>query len=287
MHFVLKSTSQKGPEFFLDIASKVIAENDNVRFVMAGNGDQLKRIIETGAYRNVGNKFHFTGFLDREKVNKLLAMSDVYCMPSVSEPFGLSAVEAAQFGIPAVISKQSGAAEVMEHALKADFWDVDLMAKHINDLLTNDEIKNRVIEGTYKDIERVTWDQSAFGILKAYEAVLGRPIELDENPLSAKTSKKVDEVMASVATDSHMGEMSNIPKDDLTKIEGIDFDVELVLNRAGILTWEDVINTRTSILKGLVENTIPSARHISSWQQQAELASKGNWEQLEELQGKL
>ena len=285
--FLGRITEQKGPEFFLDIAAKVIAENDNVRFVMAGNGDRLKRIIETGAYRKVGNKFHFTGFLNREKVNKLLAMADVYCMPSVSEPFGLSAVEAAQFGIPAVISKQSGAAEVMSHALTADFWDVDLMAKHILDLITDDDLRNKVVEGTFKDIERVTWDQSALGILKAYEAVLGRTVSVDDTALSPQTSAKVNNLMASVASNKPLADFSNVPKDDLTKIAGIDIDVELVLNKAGILTFEDVINTRTSILEGLIENTIPSASFISSWHQQAELASKGEWEQLSAMQGKL
>lgn len=285
--FLGRITEQKGPEFFLDIAAKVIAENDNVRFVMAGNGDQMKRIIETGAYRNVGNKFHFTGFLNREKVNKLLAMADVYCMPSVSEPFGLSAVEAAQFGIPAVISKQSGAAEVMDHALTADFWDVNLMAKHIIDLITDDELRDNVVANTFKDIERVTWDQSAQGILKAYEAVLGRKLTVDESALSPQATSNVSDVMTSVVTDGPLDDFSNTPKDDLSKIVGIDIDVELVLNKAGILTYDDVINTRTSILEGLIKNTIPSANFISSWQQQAELASKGEWKQLTEMQGNL
>ncbi len=286
--FLGRITEQKGPEFFLDIASKVIAENDNVRFVMAGNGDRLKRIIETGAYRQVGNKFHFTGFLNREKVNKLLAMADVYCMPSVSEPFGLSAVEAAQFGIPAVISKQSGAAEVMEHALKADFWDVDLMAKHINDLLKNEEIRKRVVEGTYKDIEKVTWDQTAAGVLKAYETVLGRQVQANGNGLSQQTKEKVNQVMATVAEKSHIAdELAQLPKDDLKKIAGIDEGFEAILNKAGILTWDDIANTKLSALEQIAQNAGIIPQYISSWQQQAELALKGDWEQLEKLQQKL
>ncbi len=285
--FLGRVTGQKGPEYFLDIASKVLAENDNVRFVMAGNGDRLKQIIETGAYRKVGNKFHFTGFLDREKVNKLLAMADVYCMPSVSEPFGLSAVEAAQFGIPAVISKQSGAAEVMKHALKADFWDVDLMAKHINNLLTDNTLRNKVIEGTYKDIEKVTWDQSAVGILKAYENVLEKPISASASSLTPLAAPKMKKLVASVTADSQIGDFQNTPKDDFTKIAGIDAEIESVLNKAGILTWEDIGNTRVSILKELIENKTSSAKHVSSWHQQANLASKGNWEQLNKLQKNL
>lgn len=167
--FLGRVTGQKGPEFFLEIASKVLAEHKNVRFVMAGTGDRLKRVIETGAYRQVGNKFHFTGFLNKEKVNTLLSMADVYCMPSVSEPFGLSALEAAQFGIPAVISKQSGVAEVLQGALKADYWDVNLMAKHIISLLENEELRKKVVEDSYKDLQNLTWDKAADEILRIYD----------------------------------------------------------------------------------------------------------------------
>lgn len=94
--FLGRLTAQKGPEFFLQIAAKVLEQTDDVRFVMAGTGEKLRQLIETGAFHGVGDKFHFTGFLNKQKVNELLSMTDVYCMPSVSEPFGLSALEAAQ-----------------------------------------------------------------------------------------------------------------------------------------------------------------------------------------------
>lgn len=167
--FLGRLTSQKGPEFFLETASKVIAENPDVRFVVAGTGEKLRPLIETGAFHGLGAHFHFTGFLDKEKVNDLLSMTDVYCMPSVSEPFGLSALEAAQFGIPAVISKQSGVAEVLKGALKADYWDVDLMAKHIIDLLTDDGLRAQVIEQAKLDIAASTWDAAADKVMKIYE----------------------------------------------------------------------------------------------------------------------
>ncbi len=166
--FLGRLTSQKGPEFFLETASRVIAKNPGVRFVVAGTGEKLRPLIESGAFRGLGGHFHFTGFLDKEKVNDLLSMTDVYCMPSVSEPFGLSALEAAQFGIPAVISKQSGVAEVLQGALKADFWDVELMAKHINDLLTDEELRERVIEQAKLDIAASTWDAAAAKVMKIY-----------------------------------------------------------------------------------------------------------------------
>ena len=170
--FLGRLTHQKGPEAFLEIASKVFERNNNVRFVMAGTGDKLIPLIESGAYKEVGDRFHFTGFLTRDKVNRLLAMADVYCMPSVSEPFGLSALEAAQFGIPAVISKQSGVAEVLHTALKADFWDVDLMAKHIDDLVTDDKLRDSVIEGGYEDLKQLTWEACAEKVLSIFEKVI-------------------------------------------------------------------------------------------------------------------
>lgn len=170
--FLGRVTGQKGPEFFLEVASNVFEKYKKVRFVVAGTGDRLKRLIETGAYRQIGHKFHFTGFLDKEKVHKLLAMADVYCMPSVSEPFGLSALEAAQFGIPMVISKQSGAAEVLRGALKADYWDVELMAAHITSLLESKRLVNKVVKQGFEDLESLSWDHSATKILEAFDTVL-------------------------------------------------------------------------------------------------------------------
>lgn len=170
--FLGRLTAQKGPEFFLEIATRVIAKNPEVRFVVAGTGEKLRPLIETGAFRGLGGHFHFTGFLDKEKVNDLLSMTDVYCMPSVSEPFGLSALEAAQFGIPAVISKQSGVAEVLKGALQADFWDVELMAKHINDLLTDEALRAQVIEQAKQDIAASTWEAAADKVYGIYRELL-------------------------------------------------------------------------------------------------------------------
>jgi glycogen synthase len=170
--FLGRLTAQKGPEFFLEIAARVLEKNPDVRFVVAGTGEKLRPMIETGAFKGLGGHFHFTGFLNKEKVNDLLSMTDVYCMPSVSEPFGLSALEAAQFGIPAVISKQSGVAEVLKGALKADFWDVELMAKHINDLLTDDVLRDRVIEQAKLDIAASTWDAAAAKVIDIYRELV-------------------------------------------------------------------------------------------------------------------
>ncbi len=170
--FLGRLTAQKGPEFFLEIAAKVLEENKNVRFVMAGSGEKLQQLVESGAFKGLGGRFHFTGFLNKDQVNDLLSMTDVYCMPSVSEPFGLSALEAVQFRIPAVISKQSGAAEVLKGALKADFWDTNLMAKHINDLLTDDVLRKNVIEQSERDIRDATWDSAAEKVNEIYKELV-------------------------------------------------------------------------------------------------------------------
>lgn len=170
--FLGRVTGQKGPEFFLEVASKVFESYPKVRFVVAGTGDRLKRLIETGAYRQIGHKFHFTGFLTKEKVHKLLAMTDVYCMPSVSEPFGLSALEAAQFGVPMVISKQSGVAEVLSGALSADYWDVNLMAEHIINLLKSKRLSSKVVKQSLLDMESLTWDVAAEKIYQNFLHVL-------------------------------------------------------------------------------------------------------------------
>ena len=172
--FLGRLTAQKGPGCFLQIAAKVLEQTDDVRFVMAGTGEKLRQLIESGAFKGVGDKFHFTGFLNKDKVNELLSITDIYCMPSVSEPFGLSALEAAQFNIPAVISKQSGVAEVMKGALKADFWDVNKMAEHIVHLCTDEELYRKVVEQSTEDIKASTWDAAADKVIRVYEHVLNR-----------------------------------------------------------------------------------------------------------------
>ncbi|WP_345778140.1 glycosyltransferase [Roseibacillus ishigakijimensis] len=171
--FLGRLTGQKGPRYFLEIAARVLEKNPGVYFVMAGTGEKMRELIEYGAYRDVGDRLHFTGFLNKEKVNKLLSMTDVYCMPSVSEPFGLSAIEAAQYGIPAVISKQSGVAEVMTHARKADFWDVNLMADHITELLTDPKAREEAIQHSLADQKNCTWEAASDRIIELYRDQLG------------------------------------------------------------------------------------------------------------------
>lgn len=166
--FIGRLTRQKGPEHFLEIASKVMEKDQNVRFVMAGTGDYWRKLLEESAYKHLGNRFHLTGFLDSEKLKYLLSVSDVYCMPSVSEPFGLSAVEAAQFGVPCVISKQSGVAEVLNGSLKFDFWDTTRAADYILNLLKNPVLAEKVVNDARTNLDHISWDISAKKVMDAY-----------------------------------------------------------------------------------------------------------------------
>ena len=166
--FVGRLTRQKCPDKFLEIASKVLKKNPDVRFVMAGAGDDFRHMLEQSAYKNIGNRFHMTGFLNQEKLRYLFSMTDVYCMPSISEPFGLTAVEAAQFNIPCVISKQSGVAEVLNGALKFDYWDVNKAADYITNLLIDSVFSKKIVKDTSADLGGISWDLSARKIMDAY-----------------------------------------------------------------------------------------------------------------------
>ena len=126
--FLGRITMQKGPEYFVEAASMVLHKTHNVRFVMAGSGDMMEKMIRLAADRDIADRFHFTGFLKGRQVYEMLADSDVYVMPSVSEPFGISPLEAMQMGVPSIISKQSGCAEILENVIKVDYWDTHAMA---------------------------------------------------------------------------------------------------------------------------------------------------------------
>ena len=215
-------------------------------------------------------------------------MADVYCMPSVSEPFGLSAAEAAQFGIPCVISKQSGAAEVMQHALTADFWDVDLMAKHIIDLIEDEELRNDVVSKTFDDIKTVTWEHAVEGILEAYSHVLGYDVTSDnppvEMPLPQTVLKSTEQPEPTTPAAP-----SDIQKDDLKKIEGIGPKIQSILNEGGIYSYSDLSHAKFSKLKSILTDAEGqfSSHDPSTWAEQAELASEGKWKTLEKLQDEL
>jgi glycogen synthase len=170
--FLGRITRQKGPQFLLETAVKVHRVYPRVKFVVAGSGDEFAHLLESTAYKKVGRQFIFAGFLSKVKVNELLSMADVYFMPSVSEPFGLTALEAAQHKVPSVISAQSGAAEVLKASLQADFWDTDKHANYIHALLKYAALGKELTEQSWHELEGLTWDSSARKIMEVYGKVL-------------------------------------------------------------------------------------------------------------------
>ena len=166
--FVGRITFQKGPHFIVETASKLIRVYPNVRFIIAGSGDLFASLIHEVARKKLGKYFSFTGFLSHEKIKDLLASSDAYFMPSVSEPFGLSAVEAARQGTASVISKRSGVSEVLTHSLKADFWDTDRFANYLYAILKYPKLKKVMEAQSRKDIENLTWDKTVEKIMSVY-----------------------------------------------------------------------------------------------------------------------
>jgi glycogen(starch) synthase len=135
---------------------------------MAGTGEYFNPLLERAAQKGIAHRFHLTGFLNLDKVRKLLSIADVYVMPSLSEPFGLSAVEAVQFGIPAVISKQSGVSEVLNGSLKFDYWDINRAAGYILSLLHDPVLVENVKADAYKDLVNISWDNSAKKVIDGY-----------------------------------------------------------------------------------------------------------------------
>jgi glycosyltransferase involved in cell wall biosynthesis len=170
--FLGRVTFQKGPDYFVEAAHKVLQVDKNVRFVMAGSGDMLIRMIHRVAELGDSANFHFTGFLDVEDVKNLFAMSDVYVMPSVSEPFGISPLEAMRSSVPVVISKQSGVSEVLRHALKVDFWDIDAMADCIYGLLHYNALAEVFKEEGKKEVENLKWNSSAAKVVEVYKKAM-------------------------------------------------------------------------------------------------------------------
>lgn len=170
--FLGRITFQKGPDYFIEAADKVLKIDKNVRFVMAGSGDMLNRMISLVAKKRISKHFHFTGFLKGQDVNRMFSLSDVYVMPSVSEPFGISPLEAMSSNIPVVISKQSGVSEVLKYAIKVDFWDTDSMADAIYGLLNYPSLSKMFIKNGKQEVESIKWDDNAISLNRVYNNLI-------------------------------------------------------------------------------------------------------------------
>lgn len=172
--FLGRVTYQKGPDYFVEAAAKVLQRLPNVRFVMAGSGDMLSHIIRRVAKLGIADRFHFTGFLKGDDVQKMFSLSDVYVMPSVSEPFGISPLEAMKSNVPVIISKQSGVAEVLDYAVKVDYWDVDAMADAIYALVQYPALAKMFASKGLEEVTRLKWDNAAAKVKSVYESVINK-----------------------------------------------------------------------------------------------------------------
>lgn len=172
-------THQKGPEYFLAAAKKVLEIDDSVKFIMAGGGDLAPHIIEQAARMGIGHKVLFTGFLEGRDVQRAYAMADLYVMPSVSEPFGIAPLEALSQNVPVLISKQSGVSEVLKNALKADFWDTNDIADKILAVLRRKPLAKTLRDEGSREVRKFIWQQAAEEVQEIYEQIIGNPARDD------------------------------------------------------------------------------------------------------------
>ncbi len=170
--FLGRITMQKGPEFFVEAAAKVLERTHNVRFIMAGSGDMMDQMIRLAAKRKISDRFHFTGFMKGNEVYEVFKASDVYVMPSVSEPFGISPLEAMQCGVPSIISHQSGCAEILNSAIKVDYWDVDAMADAMYALITYPELHTFLHDEGLKEVNNLTWEAAGMKVRNIYNKIV-------------------------------------------------------------------------------------------------------------------
>ncbi|GAB6394384.1 MAG: 4-alpha-glucanotransferase [Bacteroidales bacterium] len=170
--FLGRITMQKGPEYFVEAAAKVLAKAPGVRFVMAGSGDMMNQMIRLAARRDISDRFHFTGFMKGKQVYEVLKASDVYVMPSVSEPFGISPLEAMQCGVPSIISKQSGCAEILDYAVKVDYWDIEAMADAMYAIITYPAMHKFLQEEGKKEVDNIKWEYAGRKIRRIYDQLV-------------------------------------------------------------------------------------------------------------------
>lgn len=166
--FLGRITYQKGPRYFIDAARKVLNFFPDTHFIMAGSGDLLPAMLEYVAQWGLSSRIHFTGFIKEKQIQQVWSITDVYVMPSVSEPFGITPLEAAQAGVPVILSNQSGISEVMDHAIKTDFWDTDALANAIISVLKYKGLSQSLKTNSKRELESLTWNHTAKKINQLY-----------------------------------------------------------------------------------------------------------------------
>ena len=166
--FLGRITHQKGPQYFIEAARQILDYFPDVHFIMAGSGDLLPAMVDRVAQLKLSTRFHFTGFLKSDQIEQVWSVTDVYIMPSVSEPFGITPLEASQAGVPVIISNQSGVAEVMDHAVKVDFWDIAALANAIISILKHKGLSESLKVNAKKELKTLTWRRAATQLNQLY-----------------------------------------------------------------------------------------------------------------------
>jgi glycosyltransferase involved in cell wall biosynthesis len=169
--FLGRVTFQKGPDYFLEAAARVVSVMPRVRFALSGSGDMLPSLVERAARLGIARNVYFTGFLRARDVEKMYAMADMYVMPSVSEPFGISPLEAMALDVPVIVSRQSGVSEILRNALKIDFWDVDDLANKILALLRYPALRTQLVEEGREEVRQLRWEHQGRIMAGVYQEI--------------------------------------------------------------------------------------------------------------------
>lgn len=177
--FVGRITLQKGPDYLLEAAKRVLERRDDVLFVFAGAGDMQGQIIRQALELGIADKVIFAGFLRGEELEKAYRSAHLFVMPSVSEPFGLSALEASSYGVPVLLSRQAGVSEVLHHTLLVDFWDTEEMASKILSVLEYPEVQKELSKNSSREVTFMDWRNAAQKLLEIYEQLLFHSIKLN------------------------------------------------------------------------------------------------------------
>lgn len=170
--FLGRITLQKGPDYFVEAAKKVLEKDSKVKFIIAGSGDMELQIVQKVAALGLGDKILFSGYLRGKDVDRAYKLADLYVMPSVSEPFGITPLEALRNNIPVIISKQSGVSEVLTHALKVDFWDINELTNKILSVLKYRALRNELTKHGTKELRKFSWEKQALLCKQIYEEAL-------------------------------------------------------------------------------------------------------------------
>ncbi len=170
--FVGRITLQKGPDYFVRAAKRVLELEPKTYFIIAGSGDMEGQTLREAAALGIADRVIFTGFVRGPELDALYQSADLYVLPSVSEPFGITPLESLVNGTPVIVSYQSGVAEVLRHALKVDFWDTDELANQIIAVLRHPVLYQTLKQYGGEEVKKITWTAAAQKCLDLYHRLL-------------------------------------------------------------------------------------------------------------------